>query len=59
LGLTLDEPYINETPVHINGIDVLITDDVKIYAEGKLVDYIRTAYDEGFTIDRPGYSNCC
>ena len=59
MGLTLDEPYANEAAVEINGIEFLMTDDVKMYTDGMLVDYIRTSYDEGFTIERSGYSNCC
>jgi Fe-S cluster assembly iron-binding protein IscA len=55
LGLALDEPDFHEVPVNIEGLDVLITDGVKPFAEDSLVDFVKNSYSEGFTIS----SNNC
>jgi Fe-S cluster assembly iron-binding protein IscA len=57
LGLALDEPEVTETASQINGISVLIADDVKAYADNATVDYGSSRYGEGFTIGA-GHS-CC
>lgn len=44
-------------PVQVNGLDVLISDKVKGFAEGSLVDYTKSSYGEGFTI-RNANSGC-
>ena len=58
MGLALDEPRDSEKAIQINGIDVLIADDVKAYAQGQTIDYVKSAYGEGFIIGAPGQS-CC
>jgi hypothetical protein len=57
LGLALDEPNAAEIPTQINGFDVLISDDVRYYANGSRVDYTSTPYDEGFVVNT-GYAGC-
>ncbi len=54
LGLALDEPDANEVPVKVDDIDVLISDQVKAFAKRSSVDYVKTPYREGFTIDSEG-----
>ena len=58
LGLTLDEPKKNENQIQTNGIDFLVTDDVKDYAERSTIDYINEGYQESFTIG-VGKNKCC
>lgn len=50
MGLALDEPKANETPMKINGLDVLIGSEVKHFAEESVVDYVSSQWEEGFTI---------
>jgi Fe-S cluster assembly iron-binding protein IscA len=40
LGLSLDEPNANEKRIKINGIDVLISDDVERYSENTTINII-------------------
>jgi Fe-S cluster assembly iron-binding protein IscA len=57
LGLALDEPNGNEVPTKVNGLDVLIADKVKGFADGSTVDYIQSPHGEGFAINN-GKSGC-
>lgn len=50
MGLALDEPNDDEVLVQVNGLDVIIGEKVKGFAEGSLVDYTKSSYGEGFTI---------
>jgi hypothetical protein len=56
LGLALDEPSGDEKPTQVNGLDFLIADEVKMFADRSSLDYMSSPY-EGFII-RPGYSSC-
>jgi Fe-S cluster assembly iron-binding protein IscA len=56
--LTLDEPKKDETAVQINGVDVLISDEVKGISEGNKIDYVNHFYRKGFIIARTGYGSC-
>jgi len=38
LILSFDEAGVNETTIRVNGIDVLISDDVKKYAEASTIN---------------------
>ena len=58
MGLALDEPGEGEATTQVNGVDVLIRDDVLPYAWSTQVDYASTPYAEGFTIGSGG-SSCC
>jgi hypothetical protein len=40
LGLALDEPNESEDTTQINGIDVLISDAVKAFADRIMIDYV-------------------
>jgi len=44
--------------MRVNGIDVLIADEVQGYAAGSLVDYVNLPYSNGFTIEAVGYGGC-
>ncbi len=61
MGMALDEPKDKEVPVKANGIDVLISDKDKGYAEGNVIDYIIAPDGEGFTISKgtPGCGSGC
>jgi len=56
MGLALDEPQENETPVQVNGIDVLIADSARPFVDGATVDYVKDPYSEGFIIKGSGSS---
>ena len=55
--MALDEPTDGETPIQVNGLDVLISEKVMGLADGSLVDYATLPYGEGFTISS-GNSSC-
>ncbi len=57
MTLALDEPDDNEATTQVNGIDVLISDDVKGYAKNSVVDYGNSPYGERFTINSG--NSCC
>ena len=55
--MALDEPETNEKAVPVNGLEVLIDEDVRSFTEGKVVDYISSPYGETFTVENP-YEPC-
>ena len=58
LGLALDEPNENEEITQINGIDVLISDEVKPFANRNIIDYLNPPDGEGFIISSTGQTYC-
>jgi Fe-S cluster assembly iron-binding protein IscA len=56
--LTLDEPKKNEIGYNVNGLDVLIEEKVKPYAEGNTVDFVNGPQGQGFTIVKEGAGGC-
>ena len=56
--MTLDEPKKDEVPFQVDGIDVLIENNVRSYAEDNTVDYVTGPRGTGFAILRPGRSAC-
>jgi Fe-S cluster assembly iron-binding protein IscA len=58
LGLALDEPNENEDIIQINGIEVLISDVVKAFADRNTIDYVNLPDGEGFIITPAGYTYC-
>lgn len=50
MGLALDEPQASEQTVAINGLDVLIDEQVKHFIDGATIDYITDKLQEGFVI---------
>ncbi len=58
LGLALDELKENEETNQVNGIDLLISDEAKLYTDGNTIDYIQSTDGEGFVIDKPGQTGC-
>lgn len=56
MGMALDEPKDNEQPANINGIDVLMEDFARPYADNTSIDYIRQPDREGFIISGAGGS---
>jgi Fe-S cluster assembly iron-binding protein IscA len=59
LGLALDEPEENEKPVQINGLDVLISDEVKPFTDGNTLDYVKYPDGEGFVLTPESGGNRC
>ena len=58
LGLALDELKDNEDTIQVNSIDLLMSDNVKPYADGNTIDYIQSTNGEGFVIGKPGQTGC-
>ena len=58
MGLALDEPNENEKTTQVNGIDVLIADAVKVFADGNTIDYVNSPDGQGFVITSAGYTPC-
>jgi Fe-S cluster assembly iron-binding protein IscA len=56
--MALDESRENEKAVQINGIDVLVDEDARDFAEGSTIDYMDDLYQKGFTIGIGGCSGC-
>jgi len=58
LGLALDELKAEEQRTKINGIEFLIADDILPFTEGNVIDYVSSAYGEGFTIAPASGGGC-
>jgi len=56
--LALDEPKENEEIIQVNSIDVLISDVVKNFVDGSMIDYVNLPDGEGFVIAPAGGSYC-
>lgn len=56
--MALDEPNKDERAIQINGIDVLISDEVKSFSKGSTIDYVDEPYSKGFIIEKTGYKGC-
>jgi Fe-S cluster assembly iron-binding protein IscA len=56
--LVLDEPQENETSIQVNGIDVLIDEDIKDLADRTRIDLISTPYGNAFTVEVAGAAGC-
>jgi Fe-S cluster assembly iron-binding protein IscA len=56
--LALDEPTANEAATPIDGIDVLISEELKSFVDKGTIDYKTEAWRKGFTIKSGGQS-CC
>ena len=50
IGLALEEPKENEKTIQVNGIDLLIIDDLKPYTEHSTIDYVDVPGRSGLTI---------
>ncbi len=58
MGLALDEPQASENITKVDGVDLLIGDEVKNYADLSTIDYITGPYGEGFSVAIEGASDC-
>lgn len=58
MGLALDEPEENEQTIEADGLDILISDDVKPYATGNVLDWVTALGGEGFIL-QPESGQCC
>jgi hypothetical protein len=58
LGLALDEPKDKEITTQVEGLDFLIAEEVKPFADKSRVDYTSGPYGEGFTIRVVGGASC-
>ena len=43
----------------VNGVDVLIADEVKPFASGNVVDYIESPEGNGFIVRSESGESCC
>ena len=59
LGMALDEPRGNEEAIQVNGIDVLISSEVKPAADVHKIDYVKSPRGEGFIIAPTYGQSCC
>jgi Fe-S cluster assembly iron-binding protein IscA len=56
--MALEEPKENEKTVIVNGIDLLIWDEIKPYTDKSTIDYIDDPEKSGFTIRLEGKCSC-
>ncbi len=56
--MALDEPQDDETITSINGIDVIISEEIQRYAERTTIDYVSGPYRKGFIIGVSGHAGC-
>ena len=59
MGLALDEPRENEDALQVNGIGVLISNEVIPAADMSKIDYVKSPYGEGFVIVPRSGQSCC
>ena len=59
MGLALDEPNDTEESVTINGLEILMNDQVAPYTAQQTVDYVDTRQGKGFLIRRGGGAAGC
>jgi Fe-S cluster assembly iron-binding protein IscA len=55
--LTLDEPNAGEELTQVNGIDLLVAEEARPYADGSQVDFVTTPYGNRFII-RAQHGGC-
>jgi hypothetical protein len=58
LGLALDEPQKNETPIKIGDMDILISEDIRDFARGRQIEYYDHQNQGWFTVERLGSARC-
>jgi Fe-S cluster assembly iron-binding protein IscA len=56
--LALEEPNEDEKAIQVNGIDVLIQDELKVYTDRSTIDYINGPGRSGFTISLDVRADC-
>ena len=56
--MALDEPNKNEEMTQINGIHVLISNEVKPFADRNKIDYLNSPGEQGFIISSADQT-CC
>jgi Fe-S cluster assembly iron-binding protein IscA len=54
--LALDEPGKDEAALQVEGINLLISEDIKTFAERSRIDYVKGPYREGFSVALAGQS---
>ena len=58
MGLVLDELKDKEQTVAVNGIELMIEENVLSFTRGHEIDYVNNAYAQGFSI-APTSGECC
>ncbi|MBE9486638.1 MAG: hypothetical protein IMY82_05665 [Chloroflexi bacterium] len=58
MGLALEELKNEEQTFNINGVSLMIAEDVLPYTKENEIDYINNAYGQGFSI-APTAGGCC
>lgn len=57
--MALDEPEAGEVAVNVNGIDVLVSEQVQELVENTVIDFIREHDNEGFVMTgQEGCGDC-
>lgn len=57
--MALDEPGEDEQSIPVNGLDLLISDEVKPYVSGNVLDWAKGFMREGFVIRPEQGGSCC
>ena len=55
--MTLDEPKENEVTTQVNGLEVLISEEVKVFTDQRSLDYGKSPNGEGFRMST-GCAGC-
>jgi Fe-S cluster assembly iron-binding protein IscA len=58
LGLALEEPNDQDEKITVNGVEVRLEKRAAAFAYDSVVDYVDSAWGQGFTI-RPDNGGCC
>lgn len=58
MGVALDEPREEEQTVPADGLDILVSDEVKPYASGNILDWVQAFGGEGFVLQPESGSTC-
>jgi Fe-S cluster assembly iron-binding protein IscA len=56
--MALDEPLVDEKPVQVNEIGLLIAEEAEPWVDEMTIDYVKDPDREGFTIKGSG-EDCC
>lgn len=58
MGVALDEPSEEEQTVPADGLEILVSDEVKPYVPGNVLDWVQAFGGEGFVL-APESGSCC
>jgi len=58
LKLTLVAPGENDALIDVDGIGVIVEEEVTIFSDDQIIDYLKNEQGEGFTISSRGGFSC-